>query len=111
MAVGDAAVVHELEEDGEDFLGGFFDLVEEEDGEGTAAEGFGQLAAGVVSDVAGRGADHAAEGVALLVFGHVEADHGFGVVEEEFGKGFGEEGFTLWVLVVSSPRKETRDFF
>ena len=40
LAVGDAAVVEHLEEDVEDLGMGFFDLVEEDDGIGLAADGF-----------------------------------------------------------------------
>jgi hypothetical protein len=55
---------------------GLFDLVEEDDGVGAAADGLGELAALVVADVAGRRADEAGDGVLLHVLGHVDADHG-----------------------------------
>ena len=94
LAVGDTAIVHELQEDGEDFLGSLLDLVEEQDGEGATTKALGQLTASIVTDIAGRSTDHAAQGVSLLVFGHVEADHGLGVVEEELGKSFGQQCLT-----------------
>ena len=54
---------------------GLLDLVEQDDRVGLAAHGLGQLPALLVADVAGRRAHQPADGVALLVLGHVEADH------------------------------------
>ena len=92
LAIGEAAGVEDLEEDVVDGGVGLFDFVEEDDGVGAAADGLGELAALVVADVAGRGADEAGDGVLVEVLGHVEADHGVLVVEEEFGEGAGEFG-------------------
>src|SRR5580700_2406649 len=69
------------------------DFVEEDDGVGAAADRFRELAAFVVTDVAGRRADEAGDSVPLHVLGHVEADHGLLVVEEELGEGAGGFGF------------------
>ena len=93
LAVGEAAVVEDLEQDVEDIVVGLFDFVKENDGVGAAADGFGELAALFKADVSGRGADEAGDGVFLLVFGHVDADHGAFVVEQELGEGAGEFGF------------------
>ncbi|GKT46678.1 uncharacterized protein ColSpa_06859 [Colletotrichum spaethianum] len=94
LAVGDTAVVHELEEDGEYLLGSLLHLIEEEDGERLAAEGLGELTTGIVADVSRGSTNHPAKSMSLLVLGHVEADHGLGVVEEELGKGLGQESLT-----------------
>ncbi|GKT53857.1 ATP-dependent Clp protease ATP-binding protein subunit ClpB [Colletotrichum tofieldiae] len=94
LTVGDAAVVHELEEDGQHLLGSLFHLVEEEDGERLAAEGLGELATGIVADVSRGSTNHPAKSMSLLVLGHVEADHGLGVVEEELGESLGQESLT-----------------
>ena len=53
---------------------------------GPPPDGFGQLAALLVADVAGRRADQARDGVLLLVLGHVDADHRLLVVEQELGE-------------------------
>src|SRR3569833_4517812 len=54
LSIRDAAVVHQLEEDGQDLLGCLLDLVEQQDREGPAPEGFRELAAGIVADVTWR---------------------------------------------------------
>ena len=93
LAVGEAAVVEHLEEHVEDVGVRLFDLVEEDDGVGAAADGLGELTAFVEADVAGRRADEPRDGVFFHVFGHVDADHGVFVVEEELGEGTGSFGF------------------
>ena len=75
LAVGQATVVHHLQEHVEDVGVGLLDLVEQHDRVRAAAHGLGQLAALVVADVAGRRADEARDGVLLHVLGHVDADH------------------------------------
>ncbi len=72
---------------------GLFDFVEQHHRVGPAADGFGQLAAFLVADVAGRRADQARDGVLLLVLRHVDANHGALVVEQELGQGAGQLGF------------------
>ncbi len=63
------------------------DLVEQDDGVGTAADGLGELAALFEADVARRRADEARDGVLLHVLAHVEAHHRVLVVEEKGGEG------------------------
>ena len=63
LRVGEAAVVEDLQEDVEDVAVRLLDLVEEDDGVGAPADGFGELAAFLVADVAGRRADEAGDGV------------------------------------------------
>ena len=86
LAVGQAAVVHHLQQRVEDVGVGLLDLVEQHDRVGAAAHGLGQLAALVVADVAGRRADEARDGVFLHVLGHVDADHRVLRVEHELGE-------------------------
>ena len=71
---------------------GLFDFVEEDDAVGTAADGFGQLAAFIVADVSRRRPDEAGHGVFFHVFGHIDADDVPFVVKEGFGQGFGKFG-------------------
>jgi hypothetical protein len=82
-----------LQEDVEDVVVGFLDFVEEDYAIGPAADGFGELAAFVVANVAGRGADHARDGVFLHIFTHVDAHDVLLAVEQRLGQGAGELGF------------------
>ena len=93
LAVGETAVVEDLQEDVENVVVGLLDLVEENHAVGPAADGFGKLAAFLVTDVAGRRADEPGHGVFLHVFAHVDADDVFLAVEERFGEGAGQLGF------------------
>jgi hypothetical protein len=92
FGVGEAAIVENLQEDIKDVGVCFFDLVEEHDSVGAAANGLGELAAFVEADVAGGRADEACYGVLLHVLGHIDTDHGLFVVEEELGEGAGGLG-------------------
>ncbi len=59
LAVGHAPVVQDLQQGVPDLGVGLLDLVEEDHPVGAAADGLGQLAALLVADVAGRGAEQA----------------------------------------------------
>src|SRR5215471_5404982 len=67
LTIRQPPVVEQLEEDVEDFGVRLFDLVEQNDRIGTPAHGFRQLSRFFVADIAGRRADHARDGVFLLV--------------------------------------------
>ncbi len=69
-----------------------FDLVEQDHLIGTAADGFGQHAAFLVTDIARRRAEQPRDRVFLHEFAHVDADHCGGVVEQEFGERLGQFG-------------------
>ena len=86
LAVGQATVVEDLEQDVEHVRVGLLDLVEQHHLVRPAADGLGQLAALVVADVAGRRADQAGHGELLHVLAHVDAHHGGLVVEQELGE-------------------------
>ena len=90
MAVRQAAVVEDLQQDVEHLRVRLLDLVEEDDRVGPPPHGLGELSTLLVADVAGRGADEARDGVPLLVLGHVEAHHRPLVVEHELGERAGE---------------------
>ena len=87
LAVGQAAVLENLQQDVEDVRVRLFDFVEQHHGIRTAADCFGELAALFVAHIAWRRADHARDGVLLHVLGHVQANHGAFVVEEKFREG------------------------
>ena len=82
MGVGDLAVVENLQQDVHHVGVRLFDLVEEDDGVGLAADLFGQLAGLVIADVARGRADDAGDRVLFHKLGHVEADERVGRVEE-----------------------------
>ena len=93
LTVGDASVIKDLKKDVENIAVGFFHFVEKDDGIRMATDGFGQLSALIVSDIARRRADEPRHGVLLHVFAHVEAHDGLLVVEEEFGQRLAQLGF------------------
>ena len=66
---------------------GFLDFVEQHDGVGVLADLIHQQSAFLVSHVSRRRAVEQGHGVLLLEFGHVEADEGRLVAEEEGGQG------------------------
>jgi hypothetical protein len=92
LAVGEAAVVHDLKQDVEDVGVGLLDLVEQDHRVGPAANRLGELAAFLVADVAGGRADQPRDGMLLHVLGHVDADDRLLGVEHELGEGAGELG-------------------
>ena len=93
MRIGQASVVHQLK-GREDAGVSLFDLVEEKDGVGFSSNRFGKLTALFIPDVTGRGAEKAGHGVLLHVLGHVDANDVAFTVEQGFGEGFGQLGFS-----------------
>ncbi len=61
-------------------------LVKEHDGIGSATDGFGQLSALVIADVAGRRPNQPRHRVLFHVFAHIDAHHGTLVVKQELRK-------------------------
>src|SRR5439155_8906629 len=92
LAVGQAPVVEDLQQDVEDVRVGLLDLVEEDHRVRAPSDRFGQLAALLVADVPGRRADEPRDRVLLHVLAHVEADQRALVVEHELGERAGELG-------------------
>ena len=86
LAVGEPALVEELEENIEDVGVGLFNLVKEQHRVGPPPNGFGELAAFIVADITWRGTDHPCHRVFLHVLRHVDADHRPFVVEKELGQ-------------------------
>src|SRR5215210_293568 len=92
LGAREASVLEDLEQDVEHVRVRLLDLVEQEHAVRLAPHGLGELAALVVSDVAGRGADQPRHGMLLHVLGHVDADHRLFVAEQELGERAGELG-------------------
>ena len=92
FAVGQPPVVQQLEQHVQ-YLGmGLLDFIEEHHRVGAPPHRFGELTRFLVADVAGRRANHARDGVLLLVLRHVDPHHRLLVVEQEFGEGASELG-------------------
>ena len=92
LAVGEPAVVEHLQQHVEDVRVRLLDLVEQHDGVRTPPHRLGELAAGLVADVAGRRADQPGHRVLLGVLAHVDADHRPLVVEQELRQRLGQLG-------------------
>ena len=92
LAVRQAPIVHDLQEDVEDVRVGLLHLVHQDDAVGAAAHRLGQVAALLVADIARWGADEARHRVLLHELGHVDAHHGLFGIEEEFGQGLAQFG-------------------
>ncbi len=90
LAVRDAAVVEDLQQDVEHIRVRLFDLIEQHDGVRLAAHGLGELAALVVADVSGRRADETRDGEFLHVLGHVDAHHAALIVKQALGQCLGQ---------------------
>ncbi len=74
VVVGEGTVVHDLQQHVEHIRVGFLDFVEQQHGVRLLGDGLGKQATLVEAHIAGRRADEARDGVALHVFGHVEAN-------------------------------------
>ena len=86
LAVGEPAVVEQLQHDVQHLGVRLLDLVEQHDRVRPPPDGLGQLPGLLVADVSGRRADQPRHGVLLLVLRHVDADHRVLVVEQELGE-------------------------
>ena len=92
LAVGDPAVVQDLQQHVEHVGVGLLHLVKEDDGVGLAAHRLGELAALLVAHISGRGTDQAGDGEFLHVFAHVDAHQILFAVKQGLGQGFGQLG-------------------
>ena len=92
LAIGDPAVIEDLQHHVEHIGVGLLHLVEQHHRIGAAPHGLGELAALLVAHIARRRADQAAHGVLLHVFAHVDPHHRLLGIEELGGQGLGELG-------------------
>src|SRR5258707_485103 len=82
LVIGKPAVIHYVQQDVQDTRMSLFDLIQQDDGIGLAPDGFGELTAFVIPDIAGRRADKPANRMLLLVFAHVDTGHHAFVIKE-----------------------------
>ncbi len=87
LGVGKMTLLHDLQEHVVDLGMGFLHLVEDDDGVGAAAQGFGELTGIIVTDVTGRGTDETRGSVPFHELGHVQLDGGILAAEHELGEG------------------------
>ena len=92
-AIGDLAVLENLQENVPDIGMGFFDFIEKDNAVGAATDFFGELTALFVTNVSWGGTDKAGDIKLLHVFGHIELNEGILFAEDFFGEGFGQVGF------------------
>src|SRR5215471_9845256 len=119
LAIGQTAVIHDLQQGIKDLGVRLFDLVQQDDAIGPAADPLGQLAALVVAHVAWRTTEQAGHGMRFHVLRHVKADHSILTAEEFRGQRPGqlcltdsgwakEEERTNWTLrVLQSSARST----
>ena len=69
---------------------GFLNFVQQDDAIRTASNRFSQNAAFFVTDVSGRGANKAANGMTFHKFRHIKPNHGVFVVKQDFCQGFAQ---------------------
>ena len=74
IVVSQGAVVHDLQQHVEDGRVGLLDLIEQQHAMGLFGDGLGQQTTLVKTNVAGRRANQAADGMLLHVFAHVETN-------------------------------------
>ena len=92
LAVGQPAVVEHLQQHVEHVRMRLLDLVEQHDLIGPPPHRFGERAAFVVADIAGRRADQPGHRMLLHVLRHVDADQRMLVVEQELRQRLGQLG-------------------
>ena len=92
LTIGQATIFEDLQQRVPDVGVRLLDLVKEDHAVRAAADGFGQLTAFLIADVAGRRAKQAANGMLLVVFAHVDANKRVLIVKEEFGERAGQFG-------------------
>ena len=90
--VGEMAFFHDLQQHVVRFGVRLFHFVEDHDGIGAAADGFGKLAGVFVAYVSRRRADQAAHRVALHELRHIKLNQRFFAAKKETGQRFGEFG-------------------
>ena len=83
LSIGHAPIVKHLQEYVEHVRVRLFHLVKQDDAVGFAAYGFGQIAAFVIPDIAGRRANEPRDGMLLHELAHVDADHVLLGIKEE----------------------------
>src|SRR5580698_4027047 len=83
LAIGEAAIIHDLQKNIEDIRVRLFNFVKENYCVRMPPHLLGELPTLLVADVSGRRADQTGNSMLLHVFGHIDADHGALVVKKK----------------------------
>ena len=92
QAVGQAAFVHDLQQQVEHIGMGFLDFIEQEHAIGLASDLFGELSAFLIAYIARRRSHQPGDGEFLHEFAHVDTHQGVARVKQVFGQQFGQMG-------------------
>jgi hypothetical protein len=92
LAIREAAIVQDLEQDVEDIRMCLLHLVEQDHAVGMTAYGFGELATFVVAHISRRSTDKTLDRELLHVLGHVDTHQRALVVEEALSQSLGQLG-------------------
>ena len=94
VAISQATVIENLEQDVEDVGMRLLDFVEQNDRVRSSSHRLGELPAFIVPDIARRGADQTRDRVPLLILGHVDAHHIVLIVEQKLSQSARQFGLT-----------------
>ena len=94
LRVRSDTVLKDLKKDIENIRMCFFNFIKQNDGIGTAADGFSQLSPLFVTDISRRRTDEAGNTEFFHIFGHINPDHGTLIIKEVLCKTFRKFGFT-----------------
>src|SRR5699024_4190798 len=83
LAIGKPTVIEDLQQDVEDIRVGFLEFIEKHSRVRTTTHCFGELTAGLVSDISWRRTDKTCDRVLLAVFGQIDTKHGRFLIEYE----------------------------
>ena len=104
MAIGQPAVVEDLQEHVAHIGVGLFHLIEEHYAVGPTPHRFSQPATLLIADIPRRRADQPGDRVLLHELAHVDADHGVGRIEEELRESLAQLGLAY----ARGPEEEER---
>ena len=93
LAIGQAAIIQNLQQYVEDVRMCLFDFVQQDDTVGVTAYSLGKLATLVIAHISWRGTDQAGHSVLLHVFAHIDAHHVALIIKEYLSQGFSQLGF------------------
>ena len=90
LAIGQAAIIKDLEEDVEDVGMSFFDFIKKDNRIRMTAHGFRELTPFFIAYISRRRTNQAAYGMLFHIFTHIDADNALFIVEEHFRKALGK---------------------
>src|SRR5579864_890324 len=89
LAIGEPAIIQNLEQDIEYVVVAFFDFIKEHHAVGPATNRLGQLASLFESHIARRRANQSRHRVLFHVFAHINANHGVLIIKQKLSQSAG----------------------